>query len=79
MWDKGSSGRGNQAAPDGGHKMAYLLALLETVPGQVTLSVFARKVGMSEAAMRAELLINPPLVDYFVKSMRQGMAEVEAA
>jgi hypothetical protein len=79
MWDKGSSGRGNQAAPDGGHKMAYLLALLETVPGQVTLSVFARKVGMSEAAMRAELLINPPLVDYFVKSMRQGMDEVEAA
>jgi hypothetical protein len=55
------------------------LALLETVPGQVTLSVFARKVGMSEAAMRAELLINPPLVDYFVKSMRQGMAEMEAA
>jgi hypothetical protein len=79
MWDKGSSRRGNQAAPDGGHKMAYLLALLETVPGQVTLSVFARKVGMSEAAMRAELLVNPPLVDYFVKSMRQGMAEVEVA
>jgi hypothetical protein len=79
MWDKGLSGRGNQAAPDGSHKMAYLLALLETVPGQITLSVFARKVGMSEAAMRAELLVNPPLVEYFVKSMRQGMAEVEAA
>jgi hypothetical protein len=79
MCENQSSAQGNQALADGGHKMAYLLALLETVPGQVTLSVFARKVGMSEAAMRAELLVNPPLVDYFVKSMRQGMAEVEAA
>jgi hypothetical protein len=59
--------------------MAAFLALLDTVPGQVTLTVFARKVGMSEAAMRAELLVNPPLAAYFVESMRKGMAEVEAA
>lgn len=30
--------------------MADFVALLDTVPGQVTLSVFARKANMSEAA-----------------------------
>jgi len=46
--------------------MADFLALLETVPGQVTLEVFARKASMTEAAMRAELMVNPPLVRYFL-------------
>ena len=55
--------------------MADFLALLDTVPGQVTLAVFARKGGMSESAMRAELLINPPLVTYFCEIVAVAMKE----
>ena len=59
--------------------MAFFLALLDTVPGQVTLTVFARKVGMTEAAMRAELAVNAPLAAYYVEMCRMAMNEVEAA
>lgn len=56
--------------------MAALLALLDTVPGQVTLDVFARKAGMTKAAMREELLQNAPLARYFVEIMDGAMREV---
>lgn len=56
--------------------MADFLKLLQTVPGQVALEVFARKGGMTQAAMRAELLVNAPLAAYFcqivVRSMREA-------
>ncbi|GEM_PF-3315997 len=55
--------------------MAAFLALLDTVPGQVTLTVFSRKAGMSEAAMRAELLANPPLVRYFIETVAKAVAQ----
>lgn len=55
-----------------------MLALLETVPGQVALEVFAKKAGMSEAAMREELLINAPLAAYFVTIVQGAMSEVPA-
>lgn len=55
-----------------------MLALLETVPGQVTLEVFSRKAGMTEAAMREELMVNAPLAAYFVEVMRHAMEEVPA-
>jgi hypothetical protein len=55
--------------------MADFLALLETVPGQVALEVFARKGGMSQAAMRAELLVNGPLAAYFCQIVAQSMKE----
>jgi len=53
--------------------MPDFLALLDTVPGQVTLSVFARKANMSEAAMRAELLVNAPLVRYFLETVAKAV------
>ena len=58
--------------------MADFLALLETVPGQVTLEVFASKVGMTLAAMRAELLANAPLAAYFCQMVAHAMQEVPA-
>jgi hypothetical protein len=58
--------------------MQDFLALLATVPGDVTLEVFARKVEMTKAAMREELLLNAPLRAYFVERMRAGMAAVPA-
>ena len=63
---------------DGRPHMADFLALLETVPGQVTLEVFARKASMTEAAMRAELLANPPLVRYFLETVAKAMEAVPA-
>lgn len=53
--------------------MADFLALLETVPGQVALEVFARKAGMSEGAMRAELIVNGPLAQYFCQIVAHSM------
>jgi hypothetical protein len=53
--------------------MADFVALLETVPGQVTLSVFARKAGMREAAMRAELFANAPLARYFLEIVAKAV------
>lgn len=58
--------------------MAYLLALLETVPGQVTLEVFARKGGMPVSAMREEILVNAPLAAYFVQTVKTAVREVPA-
>ena len=58
--------------------MQDLLKLIETVPGQVALEVFARKGGMSEGAMRFELQANAPLAAYFVKIVAQAMSEVPA-
>lgn len=58
--------------------MTDFLALLQTVPGQVTLTVFAQKAGMTEAAMRAELLINAPLTAYFCEMVAVAMREVAA-
>ena len=56
--------------------MADLLALLETVPGQVTLDVFARKAGMTVAAMRAEIFVNAGLARYFLQIVARAMSEV---
>jgi hypothetical protein len=53
--------------------MVEFLALIATVPGQVALTVFARKAGMDEAAMRAELLINPPLARYFIQTIEKAL------
>lgn len=58
--------------------MADFLALIDTVPGQVTLAVFASRSGMSEAAMRAELMVNGPLAAYFCQMVAVGMREVAA-
>lgn len=55
-----------------------MLALLETAPGQTALEVFAAKGGMSQAAMREELLVNGPLAAYFCQIVKQAMAEVPA-
>ncbi len=55
--------------------MADFLALLDTVPGQVTLEVFANKSGMSQSAMRAELLVNGPLAAYFCQIVAVSMKE----
>ena len=53
--------------------MQDFLAVIETVPGQVALEVFARKAGMTQAAMRAELLVNGPLAQYFCQIVAQSM------
>lgn len=58
--------------------MAELLALIETVPGDVTLEVFARKAGMTKAAMRAEVLANARLAAYFCQMVAVAMREVPA-
>lgn len=58
--------------------MADFLALLETVPGQVVLEVFALKAGMTTQAMRDELIVNPPLTGYFLQMVRVAMNEVPA-
>ena len=58
--------------------MADFLALLQTVPGQVTLTVFARKAGMSEFAMRLELAANAPLAAYFCQIVGEAMQAVPA-
>jgi hypothetical protein len=58
--------------------MQDFLALLATVPGDVTLEVFAKKVDMTKMAMREELLLNAPLRAYFVQMMRVGMSAVPA-
>lgn len=55
--------------------MADLLNLIETVPGQVALEVFARKAGMAQAAMRYELMINAPLAQYFCQIVAHSMKE----
>jgi hypothetical protein len=55
--------------------MADFLKLIETVPGQVALEVFARKAGMAQAAMRYELLANAPLAQYFCQIVAQSMQE----
>lgn len=54
--------------------MADFLALLDTVPGQVTLTVFARKTGWTKDAMEAELLVNAPLARYFVEIVGRAVA-----
>lgn len=53
--------------------MANLLNLIETVPGRVALEVFARKAGMSQAAMRYEITVNAPLAQYFCQIVAQSM------
>jgi hypothetical protein len=53
--------------------MADFLNLIETVPGQVVLEVFARKSGMSQGAMRYELTVNAPLAQYFCQIVAQSM------
>ena len=58
--------------------MAELLLLIETVPGDVTLEVFARKAGMSKGAMRFEILANAPLAAYFCQIVAQAMRDVPA-
>ena len=55
--------------------MVAFLALLDTMPGQVVLDVFCRKTGWTAEAMTAELLINEPLRDYFLSSLKAGMRE----
>jgi hypothetical protein len=55
--------------------MQDLLNLMETVPGQVALEVFARKSGMAVAAMRYEITINAPLAQYFCQIVAQSMKE----
>ena len=59
--------------------MAYLLALLETTVGEIALERFSSKSGMSESAMRAELLVNPPLAAYFVQICRTAIDDVKGA
>jgi hypothetical protein len=58
--------------------MADFLALLRTVPGEVTLAVFAKHARMTEAQMRAELLANAPLARYFLTMVKKAMDEVPA-
>lgn len=53
--------------------MADFLNLMETVPGQVALEVFARKAGMAVPAMRYELTVNAPLAQYFCQIVAQSM------
>ncbi|MFN8994670.1 MAG: hypothetical protein ACK5X3_13545 [Pseudomonadota bacterium] len=55
--------------------MIAFLALLDTLPGQVTLEVFCKKTGWSAQAMTAELVANAPLRDYFLTALKQGMKE----
>lgn len=55
--------------------MADFLSLIETVPGQVALEVFARKSGMAQAAMRYELTVNAPLAQYFCEIVAHSMKE----
>lgn len=53
--------------------MQDLLNLIETVPGQVALEVFAGKSGMSQGAMRYELTVNAPLANYFCQIVAKSM------
>ena len=53
--------------------MQDLLALIETVPGQVALEVFSKKSGMSKGAMRYELTVNAPLAAYFCQIVQKSM------
>jgi hypothetical protein len=55
--------------------MQDFLNLIETVPGQVALEVFARKAGMAQPAMRYELTVNAPLAQYFCQIVAQSMKE----
>lgn len=55
--------------------MADFLNLIETVPGQVALEVFARKSGMSQGAMRYQLTVNAPLAQYFCQIVAHSMKE----
>lgn len=55
--------------------MQDLLNLIETVPGQVALEVFARKAGMAVPAMRHEIIVNAPLAQYFCQIVAQSMKE----
>lgn len=55
--------------------MQDLLNLIETVPGQVALEVFARKAGMAIPAMRYEITANAPLAQYFCQIVAQSMRE----
>ena len=55
--------------------MIAFLALLDTMPGQVTLEVFCGKTGWTAEAMTAELLANSALRDYFVSALKTGMRE----
>lgn len=57
--------------------MAYLLALLDTSVGQIALERFATKSGWTQAAMRAELLVNAGLAAYFVEICRKAIDEVK--
>jgi hypothetical protein len=50
-------------------------ALVATVPGKVALEVFARKLNMTEAAMRSELEINPPMARYYLQTVARIMRE----
>ena len=59
--------------------MVVFLALLDTMPGQVTLEVFCSKTGWTAEAMTAELLINKPLRDYFLSLLKLGMEEARKA
>lgn len=58
--------------------MADLLNLIETVPGQVTLEVFARKTGRTIGAMRFEIIANEKLARYFCEIVALAMREVPA-
>lgn len=53
--------------------MQDFLNLIETVPGQVALEVFARKAAMAVPAMRYELTVNAPLAQYFCQIVAQSM------
>lgn len=53
--------------------MADFLKLMETVPGQVALEVFARKAGVAIPAMRYELTVNAPLAQYFCQIVAKSM------
>ena len=66
--------RGMVPRGGGNHNMADFLALIDTVPGQVTLEVFASKSGWTKDAMEAELLVNAPLARYFVEIVGKAVA-----
>lgn len=55
--------------------MTNLLSLIETVPGQIALEAFAKSAGMSKSAMRAEMIGNAPLAQYFCQILAQSMKE----
>ena len=66
------------ASTEGTTEMQDLIALMNTVPGDVTLEVFAKKAGWAKAAMRAEITTNAALAAYFCQMVAHAMREVPA-